>query len=258
MKLMNMKIFKNIAVFLLLGIVLFSCGSTKEFPNEQLSGSKWILKSMMDANGKQINPETGLYINFNTQINQIYGYTDCNTFSSVYTYKKEKFKISNLTSTDKPCSENDTISLFMKLLEKPSEISLVNNELVFLQKGKRALVFSRTKNIGRDELKGIWRLETMEGQSASTYFSENIPTINFNFITEKISGNAGCNNFNSSFSLGNNTLNIGPFITTRKTCNDIESETKFINLLPGNVEVDFVGDLLILKKEDKTIMTFNR
>lgn len=51
----------------------------------------------------------------------------------------------------------------------------------------------------------------------------------FNFGTEgKLSGNAGCNNFNGNFKVDGNTLNLNPGAMTRMAC-------------PGSGETDFLN-----------------
>lgn len=253
-----MKILINVFVLLFLLSGLSGCKSTKEFPKEQLSTDRWLLKYINTQDADSVFSATIPVLHFSPDSNQVSVNSGCNIYSGIFSFNKRTLTISELISTDKMCASNNSESLFLELLSNPSELSIAGNELIFSYRGKKTLVFSRTKSITRENLRGMWRLKSMESKNVSDFFKENIPTLDFNFSTEKITGNAGCNNYKSSFSLINSTLNIGPFITSRKTCGDIEGESIFINLLPGIIDAEFSENMLVLKKEGKIIMTFNR
>lgn len=117
---------------------------------------------------------------------------------------------------------------------------------------------SKTQLSNKADLSGAWKLETIEGKDAISEFNGKVPIMIFNSTSHKITGNAGCNDYNTTFTLSNHVLEIGPFITTRMDCENMEAESRFINLLPGKVDIEIKNNLLVIRKDNRSIMTFRR
>jgi len=252
-----MKIFRYILFIMTTALIFQSCGSTKEVTQAQLS-DKWVLKSMNNRNANELFADKIPTLIFNFGTEQISGNAGCNTYIGKFTYNKGELKAPNLVLTQMACFKKNSEPEFINLLGNTSKLSIMNGDLIFSQNNKPVLVFYRDKPVTASDLGGAWKLQTMDGKDAMTEFKDKVPTMMFNFTENKITGNAGCNDYNTTFTLSNNVLEIGPFITTRMSCENIEAESKFINMLPGRVDVDFENNLLTIRKDNKTIMTFRR
>lgn len=252
-----MKIFRYILFIMTTALILQSCGSTKEVTQAQLS-DKWVLKSMNNRNANELftDKTPTLIFNFNTE--QISGNGGCNTYIGKFTYNKGELRAPNLALTQMACIGENNESEFINLLGNASKLSIMNGDLIFSQNNRPVLIFYRAKVVTASELSGSWKLQTMDGKDAMTEFKGKVPTMMFSFTDNKITGNAGCNDYNTTFTLSNNVLEIGPFITTRMNCENMEAESKFINMLPGRVDIDFENNLLTIRKGNKAIMTFRR
>ncbi len=67
-------------------------------------------------------------------------------------------------------------------------------------------------------------------------------------ISTQVSGNAGCNTFNTTGIFKINTLQLRPIVTTRKACPEsvMQSERRYLNLLGSARSFVRLGDTLIL------------
>jgi len=78
----------------------------------------------------------------------------------------------------------------------------------------------------RVELNGSYNVEALNGAKVN-----NNSTIIFNGLGKTVSGNAGCNTYNASFTVENFQLNIGDVAITRKSCPNMSMENEFIAAL---------------------------
>lgn len=250
-----MKFFKFITLLSFVALLMANCSSTKHVSKSQLT-DKWILKSINNRPVSQAFPNKTPYLLFNFQIDQVSGNGGCNTFTGKFTYNGGTFQAPNIASTMMACIDTNDESLFFELLGKPSKLSIMNGELIFSQDDKPVLIFTRAEPLGAVELEGGWKLASIEGSSVSPDQDGRIPTIIFDFATHRVNGNTGCNTYNSTFSLSKNVLDIKPLVTTRMACPNMDAENKFVNLLHGVTDIDLENDMLVLRRDNKTIMTF--
>lgn len=244
--------------FTFCSILLLGCGSAKNVTKTQLANDKWILKTINNRDANLVFADKIPFILFNFEIEQVSGNAGCNSFSGKLTYTAGKLKVPNPAVTQMACMGNNEESTFIELLGKESKLSLMNGDLIFSQDNKPVLVFSREKPLTSTDLIGTWKLQSLEGASANSDFKDKIPTIVFESSSGKISGKAGCNSYNSTFTLAKNVIDISPLITTRMTCEVINGENKFVELLPGRSEIDIVNGVLTLRRDNIIIMTFKR
>ncbi|MCD7973121.1 MAG: META domain-containing protein [Candidatus Azobacteroides sp.] len=252
-----MKTLKTLIGTLFVVLAMGSCTSTQYVPSSQLA-DKWVLKSINNRNATDAFSQTIPYITFNFDDNQVSGNAGCNAFSGKFSYIDGNFSAPNLVSTQMACTGTNEEDLFLRLLRNPSYLTMVNGDLIFSQNANSVLVFSRAQGLSTNDLSGTWELETMEGRSTDLDSFQHTPTLEFNFSDGRISGNAGCNQFNASFTLNNNTLDVQPLATTRMACDKMEGENKFSGLLAGRSTIDFENNLLILRRNNNMIMTFKR
>jgi heat shock protein HslJ len=138
---------------------------------------------------------------------------------------------------------------FLRLLGNVSVISLDGNDLVFSQDGKAVLIFTKDKPLSITDLSGTWTLTSLEGALANTLFTGTLPTVIFDTVESRITGNAGCNRYNAPFTLVGNTLTVKNAIATRRACESMNGESKFLRLMSGVITVELDGNHLIFKKD---------
>lgn len=252
-----MKICNVFLVFAIAVIALQSCSSAKNVTNAQLN-EKWILKTIENKPAVEVFEHKIPFIIFNFDAEKVSGNSGCNSFNGKFSYNNGIFEAPNLASTMMACIGKNQEPLFHELLGKPSTLSIKNGELIFSQNNQPVLVFTKALPLSAIELTGSWKLESMEGKSANFDFPEKVPTLLFDFSSNRISGNAGCNGYNAPFSLSNNVLEVQPLMTTKMMCGQMDGETKFVNLLPGKNDLELDGTRLILRRDNKTIMIFSR
>lgn len=82
---------------------------------------------------------------------------------------------------------------------------------------------SETKTDAK-KLDGKWNITEVKGEKIS---KENLPFMEFDVAQKKVHGNAGCNMFNSSFTLDDNNVSaitIAPGAATMMACPDMTTE----------------------------------
>ena len=102
-----------------------------------------------------------------------------------------------------------------------------------------------------------WVLSTMNGAEAGTLFSEQMPTIDFNFTDSTVYGYSGCNRFTGGFRLVDGKLQAPHMASTRMACPDMEHEDEFLSIFAGEGAVLSLekGDMLKLENEG-IVLTF--
>lgn len=111
------------------------------------------------------------------------------------------------------------------------------------------------------ELAGEWSLTTINGDSVFVRDSSYVePYIQFPSDLDRVSGHSGCNNFTGNFNLRFiNKLKLGPMISTRKICQDMEVEQQMLAATDQVDEFIIKDDKLALQDYNgKVLMTFER
>jgi len=72
----------------------------------------------------------------------------------------------------------------------------------------------------------------------------------------RITGFGGCNNFSGSWLMEDERLVIGPLLSTRMACPDMDSERVLLSALDGAVGTDIMGEILTISGTDGTELRF--
>ena len=82
-------------------------------------------------------------------------------------------------------------------------------------------------------------------------------TLTSRFDASQISGNAGCNTYNGSYSVSGTSISIGQLATGMMACSDVpgqmEQEQAFLAALQSSSTFQFNGSSLELRRWDGTI-----
>ena len=244
-----------VAAFALL--TLQSCKSVKEISSAQLDG-KWVLKTFNGENVAESFKGKTPTMELSIADKRVTGTGGCNNYSGVFNLNENEFSAPNLASTMMMCVHQNQEGAFLQLLGKTSTISISEENLVFVQEGKQVLEFVKAQPISAADLVGTWDLHSLQGATANFHFKGNAPTINFSADGKSVNGNAGCNRYNASFVLDGNMLSVNGIGTTRMSCESIDGERKFVELLSSTNDIEVDGNMLILRKDGLEQLRFVR
>lgn len=250
-----------LVMILSLGIMAQSCKSSKnsaknDYPGENtpnISGT-WILKSL---NGQ---PATSLFkgkipiMNIDVVENRIFGNGGCNGYTGMYTYSKGILSAPNLASTMMMCVEENQEHQFHTVLGQSNKVSLVNGVLTLKHEGKTVAEFE--KGIDTSLLSGEWKLESIADGDVKALFTDKEPTISFDLAESRLGGNAGCNRYNATYKIEGTTITVGPVMSTRMACPNMEGESKFTQIITGASTLEASMNKITFSKEGKAVLTF--
>ncbi|MCF6361741.1 MAG: META domain-containing protein [Cyclobacteriaceae bacterium] len=106
-------------------------------------------------------------------------------------------------------------------------------------------------------LNDLWVLTELKGKKID---ATKIPTMELHLSTYKAMGNAGCNNYQGSFSLKRDLIEFNRnFISTRMYCENQAIESAFLEAFVGNRFVyEVANNQLVLKTEGHPILVFKK
>lgn len=250
-----MKISKIILALTLGLFATVSFVSAKDVTKEQLA-DKWMLKSINNRNAIELYTYKTPYIMFNFDIDQISGNAGCNSFSGKINFNGGEVKAYNIENGELTCPGSSDEELLIKLLSKQSKLSIMNGELIFSQDNKPVMVFYRAQPLTAMDLAGIWKLTSIDGKKVNSDFADKTPTLEFDFANNRLNGNTGCNTYNTTYTFAKNVLEVNPLITTRMSCDNMKGEEKFVKHFTGRMDMDIENGELVLRKDNKIVMTF--
>lgn len=103
-------------------------------------------------------------------------------------------------------------------------------------------------------LSGRWNIAEVNGEKIN---AEKKPFIEFDAATKRLHGNAGCNNFNAGYKLGESkatSLQILPGGATLMACPDMETEGKVLKSLDKVASVKKAGTGLQLLDQSGAVV----
>lgn len=101
------------------------------------------------------------------------------------------------------------------------------------------------------ELKGTWQVINMHGIDSLS----KKPTLTFDIENKRVSGNAGCNRYNTTYTIKDSLMTFGPALSTKMYCNNMNIEKQFLGLLKKVSYFKYKNDSLIFfsKQNQKLI-----
>ena len=226
---------------------------------DALCGTEWLLTSYMKVGGGLTEVPAGLTPTL-TFVNDsiLGGNSGCNSYSADYTAIDGDFKTGIVILTEMYCTdatmqfEND----YLELLQKGRSAGISADNLVISDEdGNVILIFSPFTLSG-----SLWELTSMnDGKGAVVSLPENIG-ITLEFSDDKASGNAGCNNYFSAYTIGEDFgIEFSDIGSTKMYCeeNVMVYESAYLENLKSVSRYYFNGKSLNFRdNEGKTLMTF--
>lgn len=112
--------------------------------------------------------------------------------------------------------------------------------------------------VANDLLSGTWFLSQIKSKKISNNQISVVPFIEFDLENNRVSGNASCNGFSSSFILKNDKISFKEILLTRMFCEDLTLEKNFIESLNEINSFKVDGDELKFYKEGFLEMVFEK
>lgn len=99
-----------------------------------------------------------------------------------------------------------------------------------------------------------WVVVEMKGVPVQQSGGRRDAFIRFEVTDKRFAGNGGCNQINGGYSLDKNELKFSGVISTKMSCNDIEFENTFLNILGSVDHYEIRGNDLVLKDRRETVL----
>lgn len=104
-----------------------------------------------------------------------------------------------------------------------------------------------------NSLNTSWKYEVSTDANVPAFSKDEPPTIAFDMVNSKVSGMAGCNTFNGTFTIKGDEITFGELASTRKFCLYMNFENYYLNFLKeaGNYKLEG-AKMYLYKKGDRS------
>ena len=235
---------------LALAAIVTSCApvSNTVTPTAETINKKWELISL---EGNEVMASKPVFIDFDNN-NKITGFAGCNTINGNYTVKNgTQISFTQVASTRMMCApyEMNVEKEVMEVLKTADNFTLSNGQLM-LNVGRRAPLAVFAEMSKDPALNTYWSLKELNGKKVMMVPNQEKEQGFMLRSGGKITGFAGCNNFNGTYSLsGKNTIKFSPNMAmTMKACQDVKlNEQTFVNIFKTANNYQVKDNTLILK-----------
>lgn len=257
-----MKRFLNVTLLLTLlafmGTTMQSCKSSQDSAaSKNAIAGTWILTSLNGEKASDAFKGKIPTMTIDLSSKRISGNSGCNQYTGGFTYSKGILSAPKLAGTMMACMEANMEYEFNQMLGQDNTVSVVGNILTLSQGGKTVATFEKGLDLGA--LTGEWTLESIAGESINTLFANGkYPTLVFDTTEKRISGNGGCNRYNTTYKVEGTKITFGPVMSTRMACDNLSGENKYTSTLSGESELTITKGGFTLSKDGKVVLTFAR
>jgi heat shock protein HslJ len=219
----------------------------------QLEDTEWALERYGPP-GEESELLPGSTITLRFQDSQVSGTAGCNSYFGDYQLAGHSLSVGMLGSTEMWCEGlMDQESAYLALLREVETVSRQGDRLVLTGSDGR-LVFAQQSLIADQSFVEIlWELQTIvTGDTARSVLSGSRITIEFE-ADGRVSGNAGCNTFSSTYMLDEKGLGFQIFTTTLMACQDpeiMDQESLFLELLQESDSLSLQQGKLVISSDE--------
>ena len=238
-------------------LILAACGSSgSQGGGGDLTGKVWALTTL---NGQPLVAGTGISAQF-TSDGKVSGSAGCNQYTGKYTVSGSNITFDpSIATTMMACPQPvmDQESAYLKMLGEAKTYSVKGDELILTgaDNAKLATYKAQTQDLAGTNWEAIGY---NNGKQAVVSVMLGT-TITASFGTDgNLTGNAGCNNYNGTYTVNGNQITIGPLASTRKMCNDpagiMDQETQYLAALGTAATYQIEGTALELRTKDGALV----
>jgi heat shock protein HslJ len=125
-----------------------------------------------------------------------------------------------------------------------------------------SLIFSScatsTKSTSMNMNGSIWTIESLMGKTITTPADAKAISMTFNEDGTRVSGYAGCNNYNAGILKENGKMKFSPAAMTRMMCPDMAQESAFTKVLNTTTDMKVVDGKLKVMNGDEVLAVFKK
>jgi heat shock protein HslJ len=189
--------------------------------NNSLESNEWQLESYADASCQmqRLLPKSSIHAIFAD--GKLHGGGGCNQYSAEYSSTQEnKLSISDrIASTMMACTPpvSRQEQHYLSLLPKATHYQIKDDALLLMNAENHLILHFVAHHTATLE-NTRWQAGGINNGKGGVVSSTATHMATARFEEGKVSGNAGCNNFSASYTVSDESLTIGPAMTTRKLC----------------------------------------
>lgn len=260
-------IFKSAALLIAavsIGFGVQSCASVKPIDKAELAGY-WALKTLNGEEAKAAFEGAIPSVEFDFEKNMVAGSAGCNRYTSAFTLTEQNlFTAKAPVSTRMACLNANKEPEFLKAIATPDLTLSITKDgvLTFTENKNVVLEFvkgeapkaANNRKVNVETLTGKWSLTSLPGEDLTKLFTK-VPTMEIT-ADGKVFGSGGCNRYNASYELKDNTLTLSRPAATLMACPNLEGEGKFFKTFDKPFQVSINGDTLTFSQEGNTVLEF--
>ena len=216
-----------------------------------LEGTHWKLTTF-DAGGTSTTVPAGVIVDARFTANTIAGSGGCNVYTGPATVSGATIKVGDLVSTQMACvgPPADVERAYLANLAKAATFTATADCPDNVRRGRRG--DPRLRGRAREPPRGRLERDRLQQGKQAVVSPITGTTLTATFTADTVSGSAGCNDYNGSYTLDGDKVTIGPLATTRKACEQpvMDQETAFLTALQTPATVEQNGGIVTLRNAD--------
>jgi len=227
-----------------------------------LEGPTWQLETYVSADAQPQTPSPKHPATISFEAGKFGANTGCNDVSGAYALDGEKLSFQPGPMSKRACTESLATqeSDFLYGLQNAASYKIEAGKLTLLDAdGKVLLTF--TEQLPAQLSDGPWQLISFNngnGMESNQTTAKIVVTFG---ADGKVSGNAGCNNFNGAYEVDGDKITVGPLAATEMACAEpegvMDTENAFLQALNNAATFTITGDALtIFDKDGSKLLVF--
>lgn len=230
------------------GLVVAGCGSGSSSSADELEGTPWVL-----AAGAGIDIPTGVALSAAFDGGKVSGSGGCNRYTGAYTVDGGTLAITGVASTQMACQPPlDAVERsYLAALDAVTGWAIDGDQLVLSADDKETLRYGAASPQGSWTVTGVNLGTAITSPAAGT-------AITAVFGSDgTLTGSAGCNQYNTTYTTDGSAITIGPAASTKKLCPEpkgvMEQEAAYLKALATATTFSVDGSGLTLLTDTGTI-----
>ena len=240
-----------LALAVVASLSVAGCDALGAAQGGQLEGVTWQLSTYVTDDARVPVPgDVAATATFAS--GQVSGTNGCNSYSGPYQASGSSLSVGPLMSTLMGCGpvQSAIESAFMGAFQDAASYTATGTQLtIYDASGAQTLVF--TPQAALTLVGTPWNVVNYNNGKEATVSLVADSTITLQFAAEgTVSGNAGCNQYNGSFTTDGDTVTVGPLATTRMACLSEElntQETQYLTALQDSATYDITNGTLTIR-----------
>lgn len=216
--------------------MLAACGSVKNLEPSALAG-EWNIVQVGDSALAAAPGEALPFLGLDLGERRAYGYSGCNRLSAAIDVDTDGRTIafSQAASTMMACPDMTTERKVLSALAGVKNYRVKAGKMILCGSDGEALLRLERRFLPMDSagLRGEWQIRSVFNTPLPAGAGEKVSIA---FDGQRVSGNAGCNRFFGSVTVGKGAptaLTFSELATTRMMCPDMETERRVLSALEG-------------------------